>query len=316
MATAGHVQTIDLRTNDFEELQEAAEDWDQQYYQMSPGRFEGGIEMTKIGSREIFRERWNRKVRYHGTTPRGTYGLALPLTLLGTANWIGEPVAQNTVVLQAPGNEAEFASSDTWDALTFAVAEEEVEKISSALSDRPYASSDFHGSATLSQNAANSLRSQGMEFLRCSKSAQIADATQVALWSEQFVRLFLWEVIQAQQDREIVVVPARSAEIVKQATDLVLSEPGCGTGLTEICERIDVSLRTLHYAFQDVTGMSPATWLRRMRLNQAHKTLARSAPDEVLVKQVALDNGFLHFGHFGTQYRRMFGCSPSQTLER
>ena len=62
--------------------------------------------------------------------------------------------------------------------------------------------------------------------------------------------------------------------------------------------------------------MSPATWLRRIRLNKIHKTLLRSSPDEVLIKQVAMDNGFLHLGHFSQNYKTLFGELPSDTLRK
>ncbi|GKX34560.1 MAG: hypothetical protein MnENMB40S_21780 [Rhizobiaceae bacterium MnEN-MB40S] len=83
-----------------------------------------------------------------------------------------------------------------------------------------------------------------------------------------------------------------------------------GIDLVDICAELKVSLRTLHYAFQDVTGMSPATWLRRIRLNRVHKALRKSSLEDTLVKQVAIENGFLHAGHFSNQYQRLFGCLP------
>jgi AraC family transcriptional regulator, ethanolamine operon transcriptional activator len=151
--------------------------------------------------------------------------------------------------------------------------------------------------------------------LRLAKSASPEDEVLISRRSEQFVKLFLWELVDALEGSEIDVGPTRQSDIVNRATEFALSEQTGEIGLVEICAHLKVSLRKLHYAFQDVTGLPPATWLRRIRLNRVHKVLSRSSPDQILVKQVALANGFTHFGHFSRQYRSIFGCLPLQTLQ-
>ncbi len=76
------------------------------------GGFEGRIELTQVGSRRIFRERWNRKFRYRGTTPGGAYAIALPLDQPDSLNWVGSHDCSNTIIVQAPGKDAELVSSD------------------------------------------------------------------------------------------------------------------------------------------------------------------------------------------------------------
>jgi len=306
---------MSLQTDDFEELREAATDWDQQYYQMSPGRFEGGIDLTQVGSRQIFRERWGRKIRYQGTAPHGAFGFALPFDQPGTANWVGKPTCADTVILQAPGQEAHFVSSGYWDALVFGISEEEVHSIVAVLTGDDDVNDGLHGTVTLARHAADRLRQLGRDFLYESASASPEDERQISRYSEHLVTLFLWELVNAQENRVSLIDPTKTADTVRKATELVLSERTSVMGLMEICTRLDVSLRALHYAFQDVTEMPPATWLRRIRLNQVHKALLRSSPDDILVKQVAIDHGFFHLGHFSRQYERLFGCLPSQTLQ-
>jgi|GEM_PF-1936372 len=309
------VNTISFQTDDFEILQEAATGWDQQYFQMSRGKFEGGIELTQVGSRQIYRERWGRKIRYKGTAPKGSFGFALSLDQPGTANWIGRPTCADTVIFQAPGQESEFVSSDYWDALAFGISTEEVQSVVSSLSGDADICDKLHGVLTLEPDVADRLRRTGLDFLAQAKSASSEDEALVSRRSEQFVKLLLWELVDALQGPDILVGSTRHADIVNRATEFALSEQLSGTGLVEICAHLKVSLRNLHYAFQEVTGMPPGTWLRRIRMNQVHKVLSRSSPNQTLVKQVALANGFTHLGHFSWQYRSIFGCLPSQTLK-
>ena len=310
------VNIASLQTGDIEELQEAGTDWDQQYFQMAPGQFDGSIELAQVGTRQIMRERWGRKVRYQGTAPPGSFGIALRLDQPGTANWIGRPVCPNTVVLQAPGKEADLVSSANWDSLVLGLPEDEAQSIVSVLSNRDDVTGKFHGIITLKQDVADRLRRLGLDFIRQSKLASSENESRIQLMSEQFVKLFLWELVDAQEGSNNDVRPTKPSDIVRQATELVLSDQTNATGLTEICEHLGVSLRALHYAFQDVADMSPATWLRRIRLNQIRKILQQSTPDEILVKQVALGNGFFHLGHFSRNYKALFGELPSDTLNK
>ena len=131
---------------------------------------------------------------------------------------------------------------------------------------------------------------------------------------QQLLNVLLHELVTAGEEQADERRPISSARIVRRATDLVLADPTSRVGLVDICAALGVSLRTLHYAFGDVTEMTAATWLRRIRLNRVHKDLAVSSSNEVRIKSVATRHGFVHLGHFSEQYRRLFGRLPSETL--
>ena len=82
--------------------------------------------------------------------------------------------------------------------------------------------------------------------------------------------------------------------------------------LTELCGSINASKRTLLVAFQETYGASPIAYLRTLRLNGARRELRSGGG--VTVTEVALKWGFLHFGHFSSNYRRTFGETPRETL--
>ncbi len=82
--------------------------------------------------------------------------------------------------------------------------------------------------------------------------------------------------------------------------------------MPELCEQLHVSRRTLQYCFQDVLGMAPATYLRALRLNGVRRDLRGRAAASV--QDAAAAWGFWHLSQFATDYRRMFGARPSETL--
>lgn len=314
MSETPKVVTMSFRTNDVEELQEASSEWDQEYYRLSPGHFEGRVDLAQTGDRHVFREKWSHRIRYVGTAPSGGYGLALPFDQQAHGAWVGTPVCRETVVVQRPGQEADMISPDGWDALVLSVPEEELRSIVCALSDQEPAWIKNQSAVTLKPEVAETLRVFGKRLLSEANAAGPEDHALIARGSEQLVKLVLWALVDANENTHLATEPNQRARIVRRTTDLVLSDPNAMIGLTDICTHLGISLRSLHYAFQDVVGMSPATWLRRIRLNEVHKTLRRSSPNEIRIKGVAMKNGFDHAGHFGQQYKRLFGCSPSDTL--
>jgi AraC-like DNA-binding protein len=86
--------------------------------------------------------------------------------------------------------------------------------------------------------------------------------------------------------------------------------------LSDLSEVSGLRMRSLINAFQAVIGMSPMTYLKVQRLNEARKTLLAVDPSETRIIDVATDWGFWHMGHFTESYRGMFGEPPSETLNK
>jgi len=64
-------------------------------------------------------------------------------------------------------------------------------------------------------------------------------------------------------------------------------------------------------------GLSPAQYLRRVRVDAAHRELQAGDPSAGdTVKAIAARWGFAHPGRFALYYRQVHGVSPRQTLDR
>lgn len=71
--------------------------------------------------------------------------------------------------------------------------------------------------------------------------------------------------------QEPSILWSRRWKVVTAARELVLSRPESMIGVTEICRAIGVSRRTLQYCFQYILGISPAAFLRFVRLSGARR---------------------------------------------
>ncbi len=108
----------------------------------------------------------------------------------------------------------------------------------------------------------------------------------------------------------------RRHQRLRQARDFIaahLRQPIC---LDDLCVATGLSRRGVENLFMEFLGVGPIAFLRNQRLHGAHGDLRRAGPDRGSVKRVALDWGFLHFGHFAADYRALFGESPAQSLAR
>ncbi len=106
------------------------------------------------------------------------------------------------------------------------------------------------------------------------------------------------------------------SQIVRTCEDYTLNLDGRRPYMSELCATANVSERTVQYAFQDIMGMSPLTYLHRLRLHRARDELRKAKSGSTTVTDVAMNWGFWHFGEFSRAYRNCFGEEPSNTLKR
>jgi AraC-like DNA-binding protein len=73
------------------------------------------------------------------------------------------------------------------------------------------------------------------------------------------------------------------------------------------------STRSIFKAFKEARGVSPMAFVKRVRLENARRTL-QQLDETISVIDVASQCGFLSPGHFARDYRMAFGELPSETL--
>jgi len=106
------------------------------------------------------------------------------------------------------------------------------------------------------------------------------------------------------------------SQIVRTCEDYTLNLEDRRPYLSELCAAANVSERTLQYAFQDIMGMSPMTFLHRLRLHRARDELRKAKIGSTTISDVAMNWGFWHFGEFSRAYKNCFGETPSRTLRK
>jgi AraC-like DNA-binding protein len=98
---------------------------------------------------------------------------------------------------------------------------------------------------------------------------------------------------------------------VRRAIEFMQANASLPLTIQDIAEASQVSVRTLQHSFQRFKETSPVEYLRRIRLEAAHRDLIDAGRSQG-VAEIARKWGFLHLGRFAAQYRQQYGRSPSK----
>ena len=80
-----------------------------------------------------------------------------------------------------------------------------------------------------------------------------------------------------------------------------------------LTREVGISRAQLHRKMKEMTGISTSEFIRNIRLEQAARLLREQ---KVNVTQVAYTVGFSNLAHFSTIFRKHFGVSPTEYMER
>ena len=97
---------------------------------------------------------------------------------------------------------------------------------------------------------------------------------------------------------------------IRVVIDAIHAEPETAYTVASLARIAGVSVRSLQQGFRRHVGMSPMTYLRRVRLTHTHDDLRRG---ETTIAETAHRWGFTHLGRFAAAYASVYGEPPSGT---
>lgn len=105
----------------------------------------------------------------------------------------------------------------------------------------------------------------------------------------------------------------KAQNVVKTVCEVLNDNPDYCYSIEELCHITCTSRRTLQNCFEQITGQSPALFLKMMKLNAVRRMLQYSST-QMTISDIAAHWGFWHLSQFAVDYKRLFGESPSQTM--
>ena len=97
-----------------------------------------------------------------------------------------------------------------------------------------------------------------------------------------------------------------------QARDFIHAHTESTILVSDLCTSLGVSERSLRYAFELTSGLSPKKYINHCRLNRVRSDLKSGGFEKII--EVAHRYGYWHTGQFAADYLKLFGELPSKTL--
>jgi transcriptional regulator GlxA family with amidase domain len=101
---------------------------------------------------------------------------------------------------------------------------------------------------------------------------------------------------------------------LRRAVAYIESHAGEAITVLDIAAGAGVGVRALQHAFAHHYETTPMGYLRRVRLERAHRELQAADPGGDTVAQIARRWGFADPGRFAALYRDTYGANPRPTL--
>ncbi|MTW04868.1 helix-turn-helix domain-containing protein [Pseudoduganella ginsengisoli] len=298
-------------THDADELARNLTDWEQCYDQMTAGAFHGALSELRLPRMQVFREEISQSVRQTCRVWPDALWFGFPAQGHGI-RINGRPLDDGAVMVRPGGSEFELLTPS-----------------SHAIYGMVVCRGMLAQAALRSACAIDWDRMQKAEVLRVDPEARMACMEAVAsalalggshegsggtlpAGTEHHLMAALLGALDCSGiEPEAAQSFQRRQRVVARVRDYIMAHRDQPLTVPDLCAIAHVSRRTLQYCFEDVLGMSPTLYLRRVRLNGVRRQLQDPAARREPIGAVAAAWGFGSFSQFSSDYRKLFGASPS-----
>jgi len=294
-----------------EDLRETTRGSDIEIVQLKPGKLVGSIKHFGIGNLGISLGRFNSEVRMRGTLHQERIALGTIFHSAGrvTQWWKGV----------RPGDIGVFPALVEFDAIhgggaAYLVVSIALPELSSMLGGEEHLADPAFWNTKRLYNTDPLI---GAQMLKRLMGIISGIEHKLTAPSNQAVDFLQRSIIESFVPGLTSALPSASvrtgARLVSETEDYIEAAGGRPVHISELCNALKVSRRSLHRAFGDTLGMGPATYLRRRRLSAIRSVLRGCDPAMISIGELAFEHGFPETGRFAAYYRAQFGETPSET---
>ncbi len=291
--------------HDLSDYSSMLRDWQLRYVQLSRGCFRGNLCEAWIDGIQLYEEQLGQSVFQTGHARSGCFSLGVFSALSGEARWHGRTLTLNhitclgredEILMSTPQSSVFLGLSIPWDLL------------GSAADALPLGCIENGAVAVrLRQWLADTLH------VAMHQTLSLASAHARKQFRSDVLGLLQHYLCACAGQNEAGMAPSKPVRVVKAAQELLHSRESELVTMEALCLHTHTSRRTLQNCFLQVTGESPAAFLKALRLNNVRQALFQEGR-AAQVGEIASRWGFWHLSQFATDYKQMFGETPSRTL--
>ena len=301
-------------TSDIDEHARNMGGWNVRYDQLSPGPFEGELMEFHSGWMQLVRDRSNQAMIKSGAAWKGAITFSIPLSADGPMYCSGHSIHAPSLLVAHGENLPELHTPQHLDLFSVAIDEHALENVLDRQGSQ-FRITDLPKCYRLDHSSVQRDLVALFDELECCGQGRdaVLGYDSIRRGIRDAVMLHLLELIAPDQAPSLN--PTARKRMVDRAREYALSHLDEPLSILDLCNHIGASRRKLQYCFQETLGINPVAYLRALRLNAVRREL-RTSTQSHGVQEVAARWGFWHLSRFSSDYRTMFGESPSQTLRR
>lgn len=303
-----------FHTSDIDQHAQNMGGWQVRYDQLSPGCFSGELIEFRAGWMQLVRDRSNQAMLKSGAAWEGAITFSVPLSAQGPVFCSGHPIHEPSLLVAHGDNLPDLRTPQHLDLLGVAVEEQALEH----LLERQGAAFRITDLPKCYRLAGSSVQA---ELTALFDELAGADQDRASLLGYEAIRHGIRDAVMVQllelvaPDQAPPLNPTARKRMVDRAREYALGHLDQPLSILDLCNHIGASRRKLQYCFQETLGINPVAYLRALRLNAVRRELRESTQLHA-VQEVAARWGFWHLSRFSSDYRTLFGETPSQTLHR
>ncbi|CAM3231219.1 AraC family transcriptional regulator [Pseudomonas floridensis] len=309
---APHLQRF--HTCDIDEHGRNLGGWQVRYDQLTPGGFEGELTEFRSDWLQLVRDRSNQALTKSGAAWKGAIVVALPLSANGPAFCAGHTLEAPSIIVAHGEHLPELSTPMQLDAVGIAIEEGALAHALECQGSR-FKITDLPKCYRLADLTVKTRFAALFDTLLNGEQACVEklEHDSIRRGIRDAVMLQVLELVSP--DQAPPLNPTARKRVVDRAREYALAHLDEPLSILDLCNQIGTSRRKLQYCFQETLGINPVAYLRTLRLNAVRRELRESDRIEQ-VQAVAARWGFWHLSRFSSDYRTLFGETPSQTLQR
>ena len=304
-------------TRDADEQAACLRDWDQIYEQLSPGQFEGRFMEIWFRGIQLFREVTNRSVHEEGMMRAGDRVLGVPVSMQGQGYFCGRPISPDAIMTMRGGDALDFRAPERFDVVAVSIPVAVLTQYARDIEQRNI-EQELRNMPVIQPSKAHVDAFRGFLLTALESVSRTPAMLQHAAMQKGLEHALLSSVVgivgRGEDPARATASPTARHAVVSRAQEYMREHVEEPLTVEDLCRVLGVSRRTLQYSFQEVLQLNPVSYLRAMRLTGARRMLKSADAARESVQDIAARWGFWHLSHFATDYRRMFGELPSETL--
>ena len=304
---------------DLDEQAERLTGYDQSYQQLSKGCFRGTFTTCDVDRElSLFFESTNQKLYQAAAVPRGYYAIGLLMKADRTLVFNGTPFPEGSAFIVSPGTAIEGISSPDMEVCIVHVS---TDLLNQTLQHQNRGSDLFtpdYLPFMLIDNKKETLPLFSLleDFQAGVDKAHLSleSTTQLATLKNALVEAIYSVFITRNENgsnRSDLRLRNKHRRLFRDALDIIRDNICEELTVGKMCEELAASRRTLEYVFYENVNMSPARYIRVLRLNNIRREIQSMGHDTL--GDIAARWGIWHLGRFSRDYYELFGELPSAT---